>query len=237
MLHFQRSTSPNETVAPLRPLPDTGLGAPDALHSIAHVRRLRRNQEIFDEDEHGDSWYCVVAGAVREYVVQSDGRRQIIDILLPGDFFGFTLRSHRWFGAQAVAEETTIECYPRQKVEVLADKEPSVAHEIRAQCFQAIERLESQMLVAGTMTSQGKVRAFLAYFCDRWACVQGDGAPLPISRYDIADMLGISVETVCRAFTELQERGLITLQGPRRITVKGSPTRCCRPEIDDGQGN
>jgi CRP/FNR family transcriptional regulator, nitrogen fixation regulation protein len=120
---------------------------------------------------------------------------------------------------QAVAEDTTIECYPRQKVEALADSNPMVARDVLARCFQAIERLEEQMLVVSTMTAQEKVRAFLSYFCDRMDASCGDGAALPISRYDIADMLGISVETVCRAFTDLQERGVITLQGPRRIKI------------------
>jgi CRP/FNR family transcriptional regulator, nitrogen fixation regulation protein len=221
MVRFQRPTSSDETTSPLRTLSATATVTPDALRNVAHLRRLRRNQEVFGQDERSDDWYSVVGGALREYALHSDGRRQIIDILLPGDFFGFTLRSHRWFGVQAVAEDTTIECYPRQRVEVLADNDPSVSREIRARCFQAIERLEAQMLVVGTMTSPGKVRAFLTHFCDRLASTQGDGALLPISRYDIADMLGISVETVCRAFTELQERGLITLEGPRRITVMG----------------
>jgi CRP/FNR family nitrogen fixation transcriptional regulator len=225
MLHFQRPTSSDKSNAPLDPLPhplpvgDTLES--DALHSVSHIRRLKRDQKIFGQDERSDNWYSVVTGAVRQYVMQSDGRRQIIDILLPGDFFGFTLRSHRWFGVQSVVEDTTIECYSRQRIEVLADNDPAAARAIRAGCFQAIERLEVQMLVVGTMTSQGKVRAFLTYFCDRLAATQGNDAPLPISRYDIADMLGISVETVCRAFTDLQERGLITLKGPRRIKVTG----------------
>lgn len=207
----------------LLPLPTPAPEALEALHDIGHVRRFKRNQEIFRPDGRGDTWYSVLSGAAREYVVLGDGRRQIIDILLPGDFFGFTLRAYRWFGAQAVAEDTAVECYPRQRLEVLADVDPSTARAIRARCFQSIERLEEQMLVVGTMTSKEKVHAFLSYFCDRLAAVQDDGAPLPISRYDIADILGISVETVCRAFTELQDRGIITLQGPRRIRITRMP--------------
>lgn len=194
------------------------LATSETLHDIAHIRRFERDQEIFRPDERSNTWYSVLSGAAREYIVHGDGRRQIIDILLPGDFFGFTLRTHRWFGAQAVAKDTVVECYPRQRLEVLADTDPSTASEIRARCFQSIERLEEQMLVIGTMTSKEKVHAFLSYFCDRLAAVD-DGAAIPISRYDIADTLGISVETVCRAFTELQDRGIITLQGPRRIKI------------------
>ena len=76
------------------------------------------------------------------------------------------------------------------------------------------------MLIVGTMTAQEKVLEFLVYFHDRTSTGRDDRLALPISRYDIADMLGISAETVCRAFTNLQERGVITLQGPRRITFR-----------------
>jgi len=66
------------------------------------------------------------------------------------------------------------------------------------------------MLVAGTITAQEKVREFLAYFHNRLSTGKDDVLALPMSRYDIADMLGISAETVCRAFTDLQERGVIS---------------------------
>ena len=93
------------------------------------------------------------------------------------------------------------------------------AREIRMQIFEALERLQEQLLVVGTMTAQEKVREFLSYFHRRLSAGRGDSLALPISRYDIADMLGISAETVCRAFTDLQERGVISLQGPRRIRI------------------
>ena len=84
-------------------------------------------------------------------------------------------------------------------------------------------RLQEQMLVIGTMTAQEKVRECLVHFRDRLSADGDDGLALPISRYDIADMLGISVETVCRAFTDLQLRGVISLQGPRHIRIKRRP--------------
>ena len=112
-----------------------------------------------------------------------------------------------------------VACYPRQRVEALAEEDPATAIEIRTQIFEALGRLQEQMLVAGTITAQEKVREFLAYFHNRLSTGKDDVLALPMSRYDIADMLGISAETVCRAFTDLQERGVISLQGPRRIRI------------------
>ena len=112
-----------------------------------------------------------------------------------------------------------IACYARQRVEALAEEDYATAREIRAQSFEALRRLEQQVLVIGTVTAQEKVRQFLLCFQDRFSTGTEGDLTLPISRYDIADMLGISAETVCRAFTDLRERGVISLHGPRHITI------------------
>jgi CRP/FNR family nitrogen fixation transcriptional regulator len=194
---------------------------PIALRSIAHSRRFRREQDIYSQEDKSDSWYRVASGAARKYLTRADGRRQIVDIHLPGDYFGFTQGGRHRFSVQAVADDTMIVCYPRQRVEALADKDPSVAREIRMRSFEAISRLQEQLLIVGTMTAQEKVRVFLLYVRARLSILNDDdeNIALPISRYDIADLLGISVETVCRAFTDLQRRGAISLQGPRRIRI------------------
>lgn len=191
----------------------------DRLRCLAHLRRFHRDQDIYRQEERSDTWYRVVSGSARKYLMRADGRRQLVDIYLPGNLFGFTTRLHHKFAVQAVAEGTLVACYPRQRVEALADEDPATAREIRAQGFEALARLEDQMLVISTMTSQEKVLEFLVYFHDRLSAGEDIGLALPVSRYDIADMLGISPETVCRAFTDLQERGAISLRGPRRISI------------------
>jgi CRP/FNR family transcriptional regulator, nitrogen fixation regulation protein len=207
------------TSVALRRLPDEATAEPARLRSLAHLRRFHREQEIYGQEERSDTWYRVVSGSARKYLMRPDGRRQLVDIYLPGDLFGFTARLHHRFAVQAVADGTMIACYPRQRVEALAEEDSETALEIRMQIFEALERLQEQLLVLGTMTAQEKVRAFLFYFHQRLSAVGDDSLALPVSRYDIADMLGISAETVCRAFTDLQERGVISLQGPRRIRI------------------
>ncbi len=192
---------------------------PPRLRSLAHLRHFRREQDIYGQEERSDIWYRVVSGSARKYLIRADGRRQLVDIYLPRDFFGLTSRVLHKFAVQAVTDGTLIACYPRSLVEALVDEDPATAREIRMQCFEAIGRLQDQMLVVGTMTASEKVREFLVYFQSRISAGRNDGLSLPLSRYDIADMLGISPETVCRAFTDLQERGVISLQGPRRITI------------------
>ncbi len=165
--------TPPMTIASRR-LPDAPV-EPDRLQSLAHLRRFRREQEIYGQDERSDSWYRVVSGSARKYLMRADGRRQLVDIYLPGDFFGFTTRAHHKFAVQAVAEGTLVACYSRQRVEALADEDPATAREIRTQGFKALARLQDQMLVIGTMTAQEKVRAFLVYFHDRLSTSDGNG--------------------------------------------------------------
>jgi CRP/FNR family nitrogen fixation transcriptional regulator len=217
MFDTQNPRNPEEPVDQ-KALPHGSI-EPTALTSIARVRRFRREQEIYSQEDRSDTLYRIVSGAARKYIIHANGRRQIVDIYLPGDFFGFTPHSRHKFGVQAVVDDTSTECYLRQRLEALADANPAVAREIRISGFEAIARLQEQMLIVGTMTAKEKVRAFLIYFCERLSEAQDEGVALPISRYDMADLLGISAETVCRVFTELQQGGAISLQGPRRIRL------------------
>lgn len=192
---------------------------PARLRSLARLRRFDREQDIYGQEERSDTLYRVVSGSARKYLMRADGRRQLVDIYLPGDLFGFTARLQHRFAVQAVTEGTVVACYPRQRVEALAKDDSATAFEIRTQMLEALERLQEQLLVISTMTAPEKVRECLFYFHRRLAADKDDGMALPISRYDIADMLGISPETVCRAITDLQARGVISLEGPRRIRI------------------
>lgn len=193
--------------------------SPRDINSIGILRTFQRDQDIFETQHRCDSWYRVVSGATRKYHIRNDGRRQIADIHLPGDFFGFSSTDKHPYSVQAIVEGTIIACYPRAAIEALADSDPSIAQLIRVSTFAAIERLEQQILVVSTMSAPERVRAFLVHFRDRIGRSGENNLALPITRYDIADLLGLSTETVCRAFTELRERGSISLEGPRHVTI------------------
>lgn len=192
---------------------------PLALHSIARTRCFAREQEIYCQGDRRAGWYRIASGAARQYLLRVDGRRQVVDIHLPGDFFGFAGEGRHHFGEQALVEGTLICFYPRQRIEELIDNNPEVAAQIRKRSFETIGRLREQMLILGEVTARRKVHAFLSHICHRLSPGDAGRARLPISRYDIADLLGISAETVSRAFTELQQRGAISLDGPRQIRL------------------
>jgi CRP-like cAMP-binding protein len=198
--------------------PAEASSAPQVLQPFARIKRWPRDQDIVCEGDAADDWYCVVSGACRQCLVQEDGRRRIVDILLPGDFFGFTVGGRHRFDVQAIAADTIVASYYRREIEALADTDPRVARAIRERAFSTIGRLQEHVLVVGTMTASEKVRAFLNYIFERLPS-RNSHMILPVSRYDIADQLGISVETVSRAMTELKASGAINLGSPRNVEL------------------
>jgi CRP/FNR family transcriptional regulator, nitrogen fixation regulation protein len=178
-----------------------------------------RGEEVHRSDCSDVYWYHVVSGVASCYIVLQGGRRQILDLLLPGDFFGFTGPEGHFYGVDAVVDSTSVACYPRKALQALADSDPAVAHEIREMEFSAMARSHQLILILGRTTAREKVGAFLLRIMQRVTNDDSDRLVLPTSRYDIADYLALSVETVSRALTDLTHRGLINLVGPRRVRV------------------
>jgi CRP/FNR family nitrogen fixation transcriptional regulator len=191
----------------------------EKLNSIAAAFTCRRGQVICHQDRPASAWYRVESGAARRYVVRIDGRRQIVDLLLPGDFFGFTPHRQFDFTVDAIAENTVIVSYPCRTVEKLADADPDLAHELRRVAFEAMSRLQSQVLIIGRVTAMEKVGSFLLEIASRLSRGRGDRIVLPMSRYDIADYLALSVETVSRALTDLKRRGMIVSASTRQFRI------------------
>ena len=96
---------------------------------------------------------------------------------------------------------------------------PRIAHEVNERILDRMARLQEYLLIVSTMTSVEKVRAFLAYMAERLPSGPDGGMDLPLSRYDIADQLGISAETVSRAISALKSDGVIHLGGPRQVQL------------------
>src|SRR3979490_2394944 len=190
----------------------------DKLASIAVVRKCHRGQEICSQGQPAEYWYRVTSGTARRCVAP-DGRRQIVELLLHGDFFGFTALTEYDSTVEAVAEGTIVASYPRRRVEMLAEADPQLSREILQVTFEALSRLQAQLMILGRITATEKVSSFLLKMAGRLSDQTLDHVDLPISRYDIADYLGLSVETVSRSLTSLKNRGLIALSGPRSVKI------------------
>jgi CRP-like cAMP-binding protein len=186
---------------------------------LAIQTRCCRAQLIYDEDDPVECWYRVVSGMARRFNVRANGRRQIVDLLLPGDVFGFGVCGRHAFAAEAIRDGTVIARYPRVRLQALAASDPRIARMLQEMALQESHRLQDLILILGETTAQQKVGAFLAHLAGRLARQPADHVKLPISRYDIADYLALSVETVSRALTALKRNGAITLAGPRNVRI------------------
>ena len=189
------------------------------LADIEITKRCHRGEEICSQGQPADSWYRLVTGIARHCAVRSDGRRQIIELLLAGDFFGFTTAGEYSFSVDAAAEGTIVTAFPRRRLEALADSDPQLAHEVRQVAFEALSRVQTQLLTLGRTTAPEKVGSFLLQLASRSSNVSSDKITLPISRYDIADYLALSVETVSRSLADLRNRGVIKLLSTRMVMI------------------
>jgi len=194
-------------------------GLAQRLASFAVIRQCHRGEEICSQGRPAECWYRLMSGIARRCAVRADGRRQIIDLLLPGDFFGFTPTDEYDFTVEAAVEGTKVASFPRQRLELLADSDPQLAREIRQAAFETLSRLQAQLLTLGRITAPEKVGSFLLDLASRSDHASDGRVPLPISRYDIADYLALSVETVSRSLTDLKNRGVIRLLSTRTVMI------------------
>jgi CRP/FNR family nitrogen fixation transcriptional regulator len=211
-LHITEPGWTHERAAIPRPIPQ-------ALESLAAVSRYQRDEEIYPQQGSVECWYRVISGAARRFVLRADGRRQTVDLLLPGDFFGFGVRGMHAFTAEAIVADTVIARYPASRIETLAASDPRAARELSGIVVSAMSRLHSLLLILGRTTAEQKVGSFLQHMQERVGSGAVDRLTLPVTRYDVADYLALSVETVSRALTGLKERGVISLSGPRKIGI------------------
>jgi CRP/FNR family transcriptional regulator, nitrogen fixation regulation protein len=197
-------------------------GGPPAMEALMTLRRCRRSEAIYSREDPVDYWYRVAWGMARKSTLLSDGHRRLVDFLLPGNYFGISAAGRRRnFDVEAVIEGTTVACFPRRRLEALADSDPEVGRFIRQVTFEALQRLQARILILGRTTAPEKVRAFLVEMGQR-SREGGRGAVvLPMSRYDIADYLALSVETVSRALTRLKVRSAIVVADKHHLTIAG----------------
>jgi CRP/FNR family nitrogen fixation transcriptional regulator len=189
------------------------------LDSLGSSSRYERDQEVYREESPIGCWYRLISGAARRYAVRPDGRRQIVDVLLPGDMFGFGNRGKHAFSAEAIADGTVVARYPLPRIQAFAASEPEAAQELRGLVLESMERLHSLLLILGRTTAEEKVGCFLLLMQRRVGCGPTGHLVLPLTRYDVADYLALSVETVSRCLTALKQRGVISLSGPRQIGI------------------
>jgi CRP-like cAMP-binding protein len=176
-----------------------------------------RNVEIYGENETADYLYKVVSGAVRTYRVLNDGRRQIGAFLLPGDMFGLEAGATHGSSAEAIADSVIL-VIKRSAVIALAERDAEVARQLWTLTARELGRVQNHMLLL-IRNAQERIATFLLEMAER-APAAGDAVELPMSRQDIADYLGLTIETVSRTLSQLEENAAIALPTSRRVVLR-----------------
>jgi CRP/FNR family transcriptional regulator len=187
-----------------------------------HVR-FGPKEALFSEDEPVDSVYSLTEGIARLYKLLPDGRRQIIGFSLPGDFLGMSPSNRYSFSADAIG--TLVVCrFARGPFTRFIENKPHILLRMNEFATRELSLAQDQMLLLGRRSAEEKVAAFLVGWRERLARVEGvtKTVSLPMGRQDIADFLGLTIETVSRTFTKLEREKLIVIvpDGVRVLDTK-----------------
>ena len=172
--------------------------------------------EIYGEGEPIEYVYEVVHGAVRTVKVLSDGRRQIGGFYFAGDIFGLEDGDFHSFSAEAIVD-STVRIVRRKSLIRLAGHDRDLAQRLLMVTSQEVTRVHNHALML-IKTAQERVASFLVEMAERISI--GALIELPMSRQDIADYLGITIETVSRTFTSLESQATISLPNARAVIVR-----------------
>ena len=212
------TTGYDPTDAAATPIARSGsLDALVALERIGSRRSFARDEEIYGEGDRPDCWYKVVAGTVRITKLLADGRRHIAEFCCGGDCFGFDNGARRLYSAEAVGDVVAMR-FPRAATERLIDDNPQLARRLCDMTMRDLAHAQTRMLLLGRMTAPERVASFLLEVFDRREA--GRAVDLPMSRTDIADYLGLTIETVCRVLSAFKRDGVIAIPTAHRIELR-----------------
>jgi len=221
-MHTQTITAPaaqvlNAPRAPVPPSADQFSVIASCSGVIATEFSYRKDEEIYGEGEPSEYVYQVIRGAVRTYKLLSDGRRQIGAFHLPGDVFGLDPGSAHRLTAEAIVD-TTVRLIKRRSLEQAAGMTAQVARSLWTMTAGELRHAEDHMLLLGRKNAMERVASFLLEMDRRLA---GTGMmALPMCRRDIGDYLGLTLETVSRALSQLHNDGVLGFSGARQIVLR-----------------
>lgn len=206
-----------------------------ALERLGTKLHFGRGQTIFNEGDPALFLYRIASGAVRLCKHTAGGRRQIADFALAGEFFGFVRVSEHMLTAEAITNVTLLS-YPLQQVERLGEEIPAIRRRLLGFLSERLLGMQDHLVMLGRQTAMERVASFLLVLLERRGEARRTAIEIPMSRLDIADYLGLTLETVSRTLAELKHACIIDLDGPHLAVVRDVDALHSMAEGDDGQG-
>ena len=184
----------------------------DTLEPLGRKVSLDQKETLFGQDEPASSVFIVTSGALRLYRILPDGRRQVTGFAFPGDFLGLSMLDHYAVSADALAPMTACR-FDRLAFRDLVCRQPGLMMHLHEITGQELSRAKDMMMLLGRRTADEKIAAFLVGLQVRYARIGQSTVTLelPMGRLDIADHLGLTIETVSRTLSRLDRDGCILI--------------------------
>lgn len=173
---------------------------------------------LFHEGAPADYVMNVTSGAVKLFKLLGDGRRQILGFRFAGDFLGLSAGADYVYSAEALSESRVCR-FPRRKLDALRERHPSVDRRLLALSIEELAAAQEQLLLLGRKTAEERLVSFLILLSQNQVRrgLVADPITLPMTRSDIADYLGLTIETVSRTLSSLKKKGLIELEDTTHV--------------------
>jgi CRP/FNR family transcriptional regulator, nitrogen fixation regulation protein len=214
----RRPEIPTRGAAPVTARPDGATGSllDQTMQLMGATMSYPRNSEIFGENEPAEYLYKVLSGSVRTYKILSDGRRQVGGFYLAGEIFGLEFGSEHTLSAEAITDAKVL-VIKRSALNGLASRDAAIAQQLYTLTGRELRRAQARTLLL-IKSAQERVASFLLEMAERAAA--SNAIELPMSRQDIADYLGLTIETVSRTLTALETAAAIEVPTSRRIVLR-----------------
>ncbi len=190
-----------------------------ALQSIGTVCQFGRNQTIFSDGDEAAYSYKVVSGAVRLVKLMADGRRHIAGFQLPGDLFGIEWTGEYELTAEAVTEVTAIR-YSRAQLERLGEERSDIRRQLTERLRDDLRAAHDHLISLGCQSARERVASFLLLLARRVGAQDGAAIEMHMGRQDVADYLGLTIETVCRTLSDLKDACVIEIPNRHQIVIR-----------------
>lgn len=186
-------------------------------------QHFQRNETIFNQGDAADQVYKVLSGTIRLCRYMPDGRRYIVEFLLPGDLIGFVESAEQPVSAEAVTEVTLL-AFPRACFDRLAKESETVRAQLLSHLSSTLLNAHQHMFVLGCQKAKERLVSFLVRLADKLDLSYDDRLDLPMSRQDIADHLGLTIETISRSITALRNEGAVLVPNAHQLILRDMPS-------------
>jgi CRP/FNR family nitrogen fixation transcriptional regulator len=188
----------------------------EAIDAMGVLMTFAKEEEIYGQGEETDLIYRVVRGCVRTIRFMADGRRQIGGFYNPGDVFGVEPGSEHRYAAEGVSDCAVV-VLKRSALRGAIERDRDVERRLWALMVGELEHAQDRLLLLGRKTACEKVASFLLEMADR---ANANHFDLPMGRQDMADYLGLTIETVSRMLTQLQQSNIIEIANCRTLRIR-----------------